>query len=178
MKKIALILALIIIVGVAVLLLTPEPTVAPTQESITAPVTSTTDDEQSADIEISTPTPQTAAPGDAGMEFPIPDAELETYSALVTYTSNGFEPKTLTVSRGETVRFLNQSEQKMWVGANNHPTHALYPITSPSDCLGSSFDQCVGVDAGVFWDFTFTETGTFGYHNHLRARDGGSIVVE
>ncbi len=44
--------------------------------------------------------------------------------------------------------------------------------------VGGSFDMCHAARAGESWDFTFAEAGTYGYHNHTSARATGTIVVE
>jgi len=99
------------------------------------------------------------------------------FHALVEYTDTGFSPATVSVKKGETVRFVNQSSNGLWVGGNNHPTHTQYPEKSASDCLGTSFDTCRVLQPGEFWEFTFNEAGSWGYHNHRRARDGGTVNV-
>ena len=101
---------------------------------------------------------------------------------LVTYTNNGFEPKELTIKKGETLRFVNNSDNGMWVGSAMHPTHEVYGGTSldehcPSED-GSAFDQCEANEPGGFWEFTFNKAGEWGYHNHVRAADWGRVVVE
>ena len=100
------------------------------------------------------------------------------FHALVTYTDNGFEPKTVIINKGETIRFVNQASKGMWVGGDNHPSHGIYPEVSEDDCLGTSFDTCRALAAGEFWEFTFNHVGEWGYHNHTRARDGGTVIVK
>ena len=99
------------------------------------------------------------------------------YSATVFYDGDRFIPDTVTIIEGGTVRFMNTGTEKMWIGADNHPTHDRYPIKNDTDCLGSSFDQCTAVGNGISWSYTFARTGTWGYHNHTRARDTGSVIV-
>lgn len=106
---------------------------------------------------------------------PIGDAPFQ---VLVTYTENGFEPKTVNINKGDTVRFMDQSTNGMWVASNNHPTHSLYPEKSASDCAGSSFDTCRVLKAGEFWEFTFNKVGTWRYHNHMNPSDEGTVVVK
>ena len=96
---------------------------------------------------------------------------------VVIYTNNGFEPKNLEISLGDTVRFVNESSRGMWVASDIHPTHRKYPEKSDSDCLGSSFDQCSNVSSGESWEFTFNSEGDHGYHNHARASNRGTISV-
>ena len=105
-------------------------------------------------------------------------------TVIVTYTDEGFSPKTSTVSVGDTVRFVNNSGSEMWVGADEHPTHTSYDGTTTRDHCAEgvnttgSFDQCTRSGAGTSWSYTFTKAGSFDYHNHARAADGGTVVVQ
>lgn len=99
-------------------------------------------------------------------------------NTMVTYTQSGFSPAVLTISKGDTVTFVNENGPALWVASANHPTHTIYPKKSERDCLGSSFDQCEAIEAGNEWSFSFSEIGEWGYHNHLRPSHQGVIVVE
>lgn len=110
-----------------------------------------------------------------------PTADARTHT--VTYTDEGFAPATLTIALGDTVTFVNESGGDMWVGADEHPTHTSYDGTSTREhCADGtnttgSFDQCARSGSGSTWSYTFTKAGTFDYHNHARAADGGTIIV-
>lgn len=101
----------------------------------------------------------------------------------VTYTDQGFSPKTVTVIEGTTVTFVNESSKRMWVGADEHPTHTEYDGTSKNDHCATgytgapAFDQCTATMKGTNYSFTFTKAGTWDYHNHAAAADEGSVVV-
>ncbi len=95
---------------------------------------------------------------------------------VVTYTSSGYSPSTLTIKKDETVTFKNQSSQSMWTASAVHPTHRAYPESG--GCLGSTFDACAGVQPGGEWLFKFDISGTWKYHNHLNPGDTGTIVVK
>ena len=94
---------------------------------------------------------------------------------IVNYDGNSYSPNTVTISAGDTVRFVNSGNAPMWTASNIHPTHANYPEKSARDCLGSSFDQC---EVGTTYEFTFNSAGTHTYHNHVRANQGGTIIVK
>jgi len=115
------------------------------------------------------PTP----PTDNGKPPPQPQT-----SAEVIYTNSGFDPKTVSLENGEEVTFINNSTHEMWIASNMHPTHTLYPEKSSADCLGSSFDTCTRISPGGSWSFAFTKSGTWKYHNHIRANFGGTAVVK
>ncbi len=105
--------------------------------------------------------------------------EVVREGTIVSYTADGFTPKTITIKKGELITFVNGSGTKMWVASAQHPAHIVYSGTTLAahcpDTSGTAFDQC---ESGMSFTFTFTKTGTWGYHNHLRASDWGSITVE
>ena len=83
----------------------------------------------------------------------------------VVYTNSGFVPNSLTVTTGIKVTFIDQSDNTMWVGSDPHPVHTDY----------SAFDQ---LKTGESYSFTFTETGTYNYHNHMFPSHTGVVIVE
>ena len=85
----------------------------------------------------------------------------------VTYADAGIDPKTLTVKRGATVRWVNQGSGTMWVASALHPTHQLLP----------GFDELKSVGKGGTYEYTFTKVGTWKYHNHMVPSDTGTVVV-
>jgi plastocyanin len=92
----------------------------------------------------------------------------ETESSNVTYRSDGFSPSVLHVKSGTTVTFENDSQEALRVASNPHPTHTDYP----------GFDSGQNIATGQEYKFTFTKTGTWGYHNHARPSMGGTVIVE
>lgn len=123
-----------------------------------------------------TPVPTTTQPTPTSTATERVPASLPR-SVTVVYDGTNFTPRDVTIIEGGTVKFVNVSDQKMWVGSNDHPTHTLYPVQSDSDCLGSSFDQCTATGKDSSWSYTFTRVGAWAYHNHVRARNGGSVTV-
>jgi len=108
----------------------------------------------------------------------------EPFAALITYTDDGFSPASVTVNRGETVRFVNQSARGMWVGSDDHPTHTQYDGTSTREhCADGTnttgtFDQCRAAATGESWEYAFEKSGTFGFHNHMGASNTGTVIVQ
>ncbi len=102
-------------------------------------------------------------------------------TATVTYSGHGFSPSTVTIAKGGTVTFVNQSSNKMWVASDPHPTHQGYDGTTRSQHCAQGytgakpFDQC---STGNSFTFTFTKTGSWGYHNHDLHQDTGTVVVQ
>lgn len=116
------------------------------------------------------PTPPPAASTPLAADTP-PAAEN-----VIVYTDSGFSPSVLTVSKGTTVTFENQSSAPFWPASNPHPAHNGYPTTG--GCRASTFDACGPIPSGGSWSFTFDIVGTWGYHDHLAADNGGTAVVQ
>jgi plastocyanin len=130
-----------------------------------------------------TPNPQGMAPSTPATEQtttpapkPVTQANIP-YTATVVYTGTEFVPEEITVIEGGTVTFVNQSNEKMWIATDNHPTHDRYPIKNETSCSGNTFDQCASIGKGGSWSFTFSRLGTWGYHNHALASDKGKVRV-
>lgn len=95
-------------------------------------------------------------------------SSLTTEKPVVTLTTTGFTPKTLTVAAGTRVRFVNQSNNLMWVASDPYPTHSLYP----------EFDEKKAAGVGETFDFIFSKRGTWHYHNNTTPSQTGVIVVQ
>ena len=102
--------------------------------------------------------------------------DKDPYDVTITY-ADGFNPRDIAIKKGQRVRFLNDSEEETWPASGVHPTHTLYPEKQSTDCLGSSFDSCVGLKQGEFFDFTFNYIGEWRYHDHLHPYHSGAITV-
>ncbi len=123
-----------------------------------------------------------------GVEMPVPGAEgveemiVNTEGRRVTYTDAGFSPNPLTVKKGETVTFVNESASPFWPASAMHPTHKVYPGSDIGKCGTAEafkiFDACRGVPVGESWSFTFNEVGSWNYHDHLNTKNFGKIIVE
>ena len=103
-------------------------------------------------------------------------------SHIVVYGNSGFSPTPLTIKKGETVVFENKSSRNMWVASAMHPSHRAYPETDIEKCgtgdAEDMFDACKGFGPGTSWSFTFDDVGVWKYHDHLNAKNFGSITVE
>ena len=108
----------------------------------------------------------------------------ESATVTVTYGDSGFNPASISIAAGDTVRFVNNSSHGMWVASDEHPTHTEYDGTNTREhcangaATSGTFDQCAATEAGSTYSFTFPKAGTFEYHNHARASDAGTIVVK
>lgn len=98
------------------------------------------------------------------------------FQYFVSYTDNGFEPAELTVKRGETVRFTNNSSRNMWLMSSGGDG-GVYPA-SDSSCGQSAFDTCVAYPPNEIWEFTFDVAGTWVFRNNVHKDDVGIIRVK
>lgn len=108
-----------------------------------------------------------------------PPVEIEHPVAIentIIYSDAGFSPDPITIKKGSTVIFKNNSSANMWSASAMHPTHTVYPTTG--GCIGSTFDACKGIVSGEVWSFKFDIAGSWKYHNHLNPSHFGSIIVE
>lgn len=97
---------------------------------------------------------------------PVDDTVL-TDLPHIRITQDGFAPETLRVSRGTSVRFINETDQWRWPASDLHPTHTLYP----------EFDPRRGLAPGEEWQFRFERAGEWGFHDHLAPYVTGKIFV-
>lgn len=94
-------------------------------------------------------------------------AQTATEETKVTLTSDGFSPKSTTIKKGSKVIWTNNSGKVATINSAPHPVHTSYPPLN----LGSFND-------GDVLELSFPESGTYKYHNHLNASNGGTITVE
>lgn len=93
------------------------------------------------------------------------ESEVTEYGALVEYTLDGFSPDSVTLQVGEKILFSDLVNGDMWVASAPHPIHTDYV----------EFNQG-GV--GLEYLFTFSEPGTYYYHNHKQPENQGVILVQ
>ena len=98
----------------------------------------------------------------------------------IEITSSGFSPRSLTISQGELVTFINKGSDSSWPASAAHPTHLVYPEKTGKCALigGSDFDACRGLKQRESYSFTFNEKGSWKYHDHLNPKLFGEIIVE
>jgi plastocyanin len=102
-------------------------------------------------------------------------------TATVHLTSSGFSPKSVTVAKGGTVTFINDTTGNMWVASAQHPTHTVYDGTDrAAHCTAGytgakPFDQCAN---GNTYNFAFNKVGSINYHNHSNSSQFGTVVVQ
>lgn len=84
----------------------------------------------------------------------------------VKVKDSGFEPATITIGAGQSVTFVNESSSAIFVASNPHPTHTDLPEF-----------QSKNIEVGKSYSFTFTQLGSWGYHDHLNPTHRGTVVV-
>lgn len=103
-------------------------------------------------------------------------------AAIITFTDKGYTPTPVTVKVGDMVTFKNESSVDFWPASAMHPTHTVYPGSDIKKCgtaaESSIFDACRGIKPGAEWSFTFTQVGTWNYHDHLSPKYFGRIIVQ
>lgn len=85
----------------------------------------------------------------------------------ITLRDDGFHPRTLTIRAGDTVTFKSTRTKYFWPASDPHPTHTDFAV----------FDSKAAIAPSRSWSFTFTDPGTFRYHDHLEAYYSGIIQV-
>lgn len=110
------------------------------------------------------------------------DDARDSAESVIRYTDAGFAPETITVSKGETVVFKNESSRAIRPASDVHPAHTAYPGSDIQKCgtaeADQIFDSCAAVPPGESWSFQFSEVGTWEYHDHLRPAETGAVVVK
>jgi plastocyanin len=89
-------------------------------------------------------------------------------NTVVSMTRNGFEPSSLTIKSGDTVTFVNNDTRTRQPASDPHPSHSGL----------AGFDAEDGVPPGGQYQFTFTRTGIFGFHDHLFSSLKGTVTVQ
>jgi plastocyanin len=88
-------------------------------------------------------------------------------AVTIVRTKEGYEPKEVTINKGDIVLWVNQSGDFHWPASDLHPTHGVYP----------EFDPLRPIASGEEWKFKFDEVGVWKYHDHIRANKTGTITV-
>lgn len=123
--------------------------------------------------------PENEIPFPQPIEPPIKEdetTEQKEKEHSVINTDSGYSPDSITIKKGETITWKNESLQPTWPASALHPTHEIYP--TKGGCIASTFDACKGIEKGESWSFTFNILGTWKYHDHLNPSHFGAIIVK
>ncbi len=86
---------------------------------------------------------------------------------IIEIRDDGFNPKTITVKKGETVTFKTTLNKSFWPASDSHPTHLIYPGFDPKNAIAPA----------KTWSFRFDKVEKWVYHDHLSPYYTGEIIV-
>ncbi len=122
---------------------------------------------------------QVSAP--VSQETNLPQQEAGS-QVIIMYTDQGYSPASVTIKKGDTVVWKNESAKDMWPASAFHPTHTVYPGSGIEKCNKAEqpniFDACAPVGPGSSWSFKFLQQGSWKFHDHLFPTKFGTINVE
>jgi len=101
------------------------------------------------------------------LEAQISGPTLEQSDVVILIIEDGFLPADISIQKGDTVAWVNESGEPRWPASNLHPTHRIY----------FEFDPKEPLLPGESWVFTFKKSGIWKYHDHLRPSKKGTIEV-
>ena len=105
----------------------------------------------------------------------------EPQTKTIEITSSGFNPSPININAGDKVVFLNKDTTSHWPASAMHPTHTVYPGSDINKCGTSEqnniFDACKGLKQGESFSFTFSQKGSWNYHDHLSPKLFGKVIV-
>ena len=158
-----LVAVILIIVLAAVFMLRPTTVIAP--ESSISPTNTSQSGAQFIQME-----PDFIAPSVSPSLSPStsvsPAAKVPANTISITET--GFLPENLTIKSGDTVVFVNNGQAQHWPASDPHPAHTNY----------AGFDAEKSLETGDTFNFTFTKTGVWEFHDHLNPVLRGTIIVQ
>ena len=86
--------------------------------------------------------------------------------STVKITSAGFDPAVIKIKVSDSVTWTNSDSVTHNVSSDPHPTHTIYPALNLGNIL-----------AGASKSLTFSQAGTYKYHDHLHSTLTGQVVV-
>lgn len=117
--------------------------------------------------------PSTTSQSEASTKVQSPlESAPKSDSVTVIYTDRGFSPASLTVTKGTTIVFDNQTEIPMWVASDPHPEHTDYPDFDVMRNNGGQYPE-----PRNDFNFTFDNLGNWTYHNHAMPDHTAKITV-
>jgi len=98
---------------------------------------------------------------------PQEPAEIKPREHTIFVGVDGFAPGVITITAGDTVRWVNSGRELHWPASDFHPTHKNY----------AGLDPLQAILPGGEWSFTFEKVGDWGIHDHLNSTLKGKVVV-
>ncbi len=166
-RNIIFALLLAAIVGLGIFLsFNKQEAVAPTQDEIKkeSPVPQKNLPEVMDDGTVVSDSPSTTV--DTGETAPT------VFDMLVTYTGTSFDPETVTLKVGDTIRFQNNAnDSTFW------PMSRDYTGGTRASCSAYSLDACRPIRPGDHWQFTVVTPGTFTIEDFQNKKATVTMIV-
>lgn len=141
-----------IIIAALILFILPSPPSTEVGDEV-----ATTTEEAVSEVEtVSAPVPTTPS---TQSQYPSPGTRIMqngVYVTIIHFNGKSFTPNTLTISRGEEVRFINTSNLTMDVGSQN---------PNASSPAYAQINQPMAKGKGGTYQLSFTEVGVWAYAN-------------
>ena len=115
---------------------------------------------------LSRPATTSTTAGNANSTATAPTEQKNGKTATIVYTNDGFDPTSLTVSKGTTIKVVNNSSRDLQYSSGQHPTHHEDPEINMSV-----------LHAGESGTFVVETVGTHTFHDHLDASQEGTLIV-
>lgn len=121
-------------------------------------------------LSVATTAASSSSEAAASSEGAATDAPPDDAAAVIHYKDGAFTPEEVTINVGQTVSWVNDSEDPFWPASNDHPTHQVYE--------DGAFDPRRPVMQGKTWSFVFDKAGDWKFHDHLYPVAGGVVHAE
>ncbi len=95
------------------------------------------------------------------------EREQQEAAVTITYSDNGFSPASTTINAGESILFKNESSSTLELESDPHPVHTDNTELN----IGS-------IASGASQTVTLSQTGTWGFHNHLNSSHEATVEVK
>jgi plastocyanin len=98
---------------------------------------------------------------------PVKPMGVQSGTATIHITEDGFVPTETQITPGTVVRFINDDEYWHWPASDPHPTHTFYSEIDPQEPVAPK----------ASWEVTVTKPGIWGLHDHLAPYIIGTLTV-
>lgn len=110
--------------------------------------------------------PQSGAVRQSGDEETPAPTSGQNESVTISFTDQGFSPRSITVKQGTTVVIKNDSSRDVQFSSDDHPAHRDNPEMNLSPLA-----------PGESSSYFANTVGTWGFHDHIDESQTGSVTV-
>lgn len=118
---------------------------------------------------VNTPSPTNVSVTNTANE--TPDTGSPNNEVTISVTSTHATPSSVTLSAPAFVIWVNDASGTISIAPDVHPTHEKYAGIWDDDGSGE-------IDPGEMYSFTFSQPGTYTWHDHLNETVTGTVIVE